>query len=665
MMFQKVLVANRGEIALRVLRTCRDLGLRTVSVFSDADADAPHVRYANEAVRLGPASAGESYLDIDRVLAAAQSVGADAIHPGYGFLAENAEFAQRVADAGITFIGPRPDTIRSMGDKASARDLLVARGVPVVPGYSGEDQSDARFVAAADEIGYPVLVKAVAGGGGKGMSVVTAAEALPEALARARRVAAGAFGNGNLLLEAYITAPRHIEVQILGDAHGRVLHCFERECSVQRRFQKIIEEAPSAAVDAEMRAKLCEAAVTAGEALGYLGAGTVEFIADQNGAFYFLEVNTRLQVEHPVTEMITGLDLVAWQVRVARGEPLPAQGAIERRGHAVECRIYAEDPANDFLPSTGLVLDWTPPCGDHIRVDSGVETGSDVGIHYDPMLAKVITWGEDRAEATQRMIGALGDLSVIGPTTNRAFLVDVLRHPAYGEGALSTGFLAEHFSEWALIVEPDAALRRVIAVALHEATRRGASRPVLPGVRPGWRNNRGAPIAADWTVDGAEALISVAYVRRGDNVFTVTVGDRSFHAAVLQWSDDHVVLELGDPGGDHPVRRRFRLIADGTARHVVDLDGVSKCVEAPRFPFTESEEEGAGCVAPMPGRVVSILVAEGDRVEKGTPMVILEAMKMEQSLTAAGPGTVASVRCAEGDLIEAGAVLVDVEADDD
>lgn len=664
-MFQKVLVANRGEIALRVLRTCRTLGLRTVAVFSDADAGAPHVRFADEAVRLGPAPAAESYLDVDRVLAAAKAVGADAIHPGYGFLAENAAFAERVAEAGIVFIGPRPETIQAMGDKASARDLLEARGVPVVPGYSGEDQSDERFVAAAAEIGYPVLVKAVAGGGGKGMSVVSSAEELPDALARARRLAAGAFGNDNLLVEAYITAPRHIEVQILGDAHGRVLHCFERECSIQRRFQKIIEEAPSPAVDEEMRERLCQAAVTAGEALGYLGAGTVEFIADQKGAFYFLEVNTRLQVEHPVTEMITGLDLVTWQVRVARGEALPAQDEIQRKGHAVECRIYAEDPANDFLPSTGRVLDWTPPQGPHVRVDSGVETGSDVGIHYDPMLAKVITWGEDRAQANQRMIGALGDLSVIGPTTNRAFLIDVLRHPTYAEGALSTGFLAEFFPDWAHGVTPAIAQRRVIAAAVHGATMRGASRAILPGMRPGWRNNRGEPMAAEWTVDGAETPLSVAYTRRGDGAFTINVDDAQFHANVIAHTDDALTLELGDVDGDHPVRRRFRLVADGAAYHVVDLDGVSKCAEAPRFPITESEEEGAGCIAPMPGRVVSIMVSEGDRVEKGTPLVILEAMKMEQSLTAGGPGTVASIRCAEGDLIEAGTLLVDVEADDD
>src|SRR5882672_2692718 len=411
--FDKILVANRGEIARRVFRTVRAMGIASVAVYSDADAEAPHVAEADEAVRLGPAPSRESYLAIDRILAAAAQVGADAIHPGYGFLSENAEFAARCAERGIVFIGPPVDAIRRMGSKIEAKAIMAAAGVPVVPGTVGTGLSDAALTAEAKTIGTPLLIKASAGGGGKGMRIVRDLVDLPEALAAARREATNAFGDDTLLLERYFAAPRHVEIQIFGDTQGTVVHCFERECSIQRRYQKIIEEAPSPAVDAQLRARMGAAAVAAGKAIGYVGAGTVEFILDAAGEFYFLEVNTRLQVEHPVTEMVTGLDLVRWQILVAAGEPLPlSQDALAISGHAIEARLYAEDPANDFLPSTGRVAIWEPVELPGVRYDSGVATGTVVGVHYDPLLAKIIAHGATRAEATARLVAALRRLGV-------------------------------------------------------------------------------------------------------------------------------------------------------------------------------------------------------------------------------------------------------------
>ena len=410
-MIRKLLIANRGEIARRVMRTCRALGVRTVAVFSDADADAPHVAEADEAVRIGPPPSLESYLSIDRLLAAAAATGADAVHPGYGFLAENADFAERCAAAGLAFVGPPPDAIRRMGSKVGAREIMAAAGVPMVPGVSGAGLDDAALRAAAEGIGFPLLIKASAGGGGKGMRLVREPAALVESLAAARREAQRAFGDDTLLVERYFDAPRHIEVQIFGDAHGHVVHLFERECSIQRRFQKVIEEAPSPVVDAGLRDRLGAAAVAAGRAIGYVGAGTVEFIVDQRGEFYFLEVNTRLQVEHPVTEAITGLDLVELQLRVAEGAPLPAAlDTLAIAGHAIEARLYAEAPARDFLPATGRLVLWQPPALPGVRWDSGVEAGSEVSVHYDPLLAKVIAHGPTRAVAADRLAAALRDL---------------------------------------------------------------------------------------------------------------------------------------------------------------------------------------------------------------------------------------------------------------
>jgi acetyl-CoA carboxylase biotin carboxylase subunit len=480
--FARVLIANRGEIAVRLLRACRELGISPVAVYSEADRDALHVRLADAAVLLGPPPAAQSYLDMDRVIAAAQETGAEAIHPGYGFLSENAEFARRVAAAGLVFIGPPPGAIAQMGDKAAARALMEKSGVPVVPG--AQDLPDDKALAkAAKAIGYPVLVKAAAGGGGKGMRVVHAPADLAESAAAARREALGAFGDDRLLLEKYLPDARHIEFQILADRHGNTVHLFERECSVQRRHQKVIEETPSPLLDDDLRTEMGAAAVAAARAVDYTNAGTVEFIVDPHTrAFYFLEMNTRLQVEHPITEAVTGLDLARWQIRIAAGEPLPfAQENLHQRGHAIECRLYAEDPAAGFLPAAGRLLVFHPPSGPGVRVDSGVQTGAEVSVHYDPLLAKLIVHAEDRPAALQRMAAALTETVALGLATNREFLQDVLAHPVFLAGEANTRFIEEHLPDWRPGEIPAAALIAAALAELHPPMQSG--RPPADGAQ--------------------------------------------------------------------------------------------------------------------------------------------------------------------------------------
>ena len=450
-LFKKILIANRGEIAVRVMRACREMGIATVAVYSQADSDALHTRMADEVVLLGAAEPGESYLHMERVIAAAIETGAEAVHPGYGFLAENAAFAEAVGAAGLMFIGPQPDAIRAMGDKAAARTLMEQAGVPVVPGYQGEDD-DASLKKEAEKIGYPLFVKAAAGGGGKGMRVVRSSAELEEAIASARREAQNAFGDGRLILEKYVANARHIEFQILADGHGNTVHLFERECSIQRRHQKVIEETPSPLLDDELRAEMGAAAVAAAQTVGYVNAGTVEFIVDAGTRqYYFLEMNTRLQVEHPITEMATGLDIVQWQIRIAAGERLPfRQDDLQPRGHAIECRLYAEDPANSFLPDTGELLRYREPQGPGVRVDSGVYQGAQVTVHYDPLLAKVVVHAQERGAAIRKMQMALRDTVVLGVSTNQAFLLDVLAHAEFQQGKATTALIDEHFGEWGL-----------------------------------------------------------------------------------------------------------------------------------------------------------------------------------------------------------------------
>ncbi|HEY1387811.1 MAG TPA: acetyl-CoA carboxylase biotin carboxylase subunit, partial [Ktedonobacterales bacterium] len=529
-LIRKALVANRGEIACRVMRTCRSLGIATVAVFSDADATARHVREADEAVHIGESAASASYLAIPALIAAARRTGADAIHPGYGFLAENADFAAACEDAGLVFIGPSADVIRRMGSKREAKRLAAGAGVPVVPGYEGDDTSDARLIAAAREIGYPVMVKASAGGGGKGMRIVARASELPDALASARREALSAFGDETLLLERALVEPRHVEIQIFGDSHGHVIALGERECSIQRRHQKVIEETPSTALAPDLRARMGEAAVAIGRTLGYTGAGTVEFILDREGAFYFLEVNTRLQVEHPVTELVTGLDLVRWQMLVAEGHPLPlAQDEITFNGHAVEARVYAEDPASGFLPQAGTALLWRPPEGDGVRVDAGVETGDTISPYYDPMAAKISAFGATRDEALRRLDAALRRTVLFGVRSNLDYVRRVLLHPDHRAGRISTAFLEQHAADLlpAMSNQPIDGLAPAQLAALAITMRRLSATPT-PAT---WRNNRSRPLLEQFRQpNGGELALHLTLERAGQ--YSVTFDDESQTFAV-------------------------------------------------------------------------------------------------------------------------------------
>lgn len=653
---RKILVANRGEIARRILRTVRTMGLAGVAVYSDADARAPHVQEADEAVRIGPAPSRESYLAIDRILDAARASGADAIHPGYGFLSENADFAARVAEAGLVFIGPPVDAIRRMGSKIGAKEIMAGAGVPVVPGASLAELPLKESLAAARAIGFPILIKASAGGGGKGMRIVRDEAALTDAIATARREAESAFGDGTLLIERYFEAPRHVEIQIFGDAHGNVVHLGERECSIQRRYQKIIEEAPSPAVDAALRHRMGEAAVAAARAIGYVGAGTVEFIVDQEGAFYFLEVNTRLQVEHPVTEAVTGLDLVRWQILVAEGAPLPlAQEGVALRGHAIEARLYAEDPAGDFLPATGTVALWRPLDLPGVRYDSGVETGSEVGVHYDPLLAKIVAHAATRAEATRLLRRALAALGVGPLTTNREFLLAVLDHEAFAAGALHTHFIEQHLPAEARVAERVPAHDRVhaIAAALWEhAARRRAGSPLPESVPSGWRNNPWRAQDAAYVIAGER--VEVAYVAEPGDRFAIE-GDPPASAIVHAVDAQGITVEIDG------VRRAFAVAAYANALVLHGPLGTTSLTAVPRFPPAEREDLAGGCLAPMTGIIREVRVEEGDEVEKGTVLLVLEAMKMEHQMIARDVGVVKQVRVEVGQMVDPDEVLIVVE----
>ena len=654
----RVLIANRGEIAVRIARTCRRLGVETVAVFSDADADAPHVRAADLAVRIGPAPSRDSYLVVEKILAAAVKSGADAIHPGYGFLAENAAFAAEVKAAGLVWIGPTAQAIETMGSKIEAKKCVSAAGVPIVPGYNGASQETEVLVAKAHEVGFPLLLKASAGGGGKGMRIVREGQDIESAIDAARREALSAFGDGRLMIERYIERPRHIEFQIFGDEHGEVVHLFERECSIQRRHQKIIEETPSTALDDGLRAEMGQAAVKVGRAIGYTNAGTVEFILDPEGSFYFLEVNTRLQVEHPITEMVTGVDLVEWQLCVAVGGALPlSQAEISARGAAVECRIYAEDSQAGFLPSTGRLIDWhLDESAEGVRLDTGVETGQEVSVHYDPMLAKLVTHGSTRAEANRKMLRALAGLSVHGVKTNRTFLMRVLRHPAYIEGELSTHFIDEHMSS-ALADPPcEASERRaLVAATLASFALRARTRNRLNEIEPGFRNNDFAPQSTHWTCAGRQ--VEVTHRNKGGGRLEVGFDqqEETFEATLVSFEALHLVMEL------EGVRRQLRVVFDGADVFVQGLDTAVNLRAEPRFPEQGVETVEGGCTAPMPGQVLRVCVEAGQEVEEGTPLVILEAMKMEHIVQSAEVGRVAEILVEAGDQVEVDAILVVLE----
>jgi acetyl-CoA carboxylase biotin carboxylase subunit len=648
---QKVLVANRGEIARRIMRTCRSMGIATVAVYSDADAAMPFVAEAGEAVLLGPAPSSESYLRIDKILEAASLTGADAIHPGYGFLAENAAFAEACQEAGVVFIGPTPDAIRSMGSKREAKALVGKAGVSVIPGYDGASQDPNDLAKEALQIGFPVLLKASAGGGGKGMKLVREEAELPDAIASAAREGQSSFGDGTLLVEKYIDDPRHVEIQILGDSHGNLIHLNERECSIQRRHQKIIEETPSPALDAALRSEMGRAAVACGKAIGYQNAGTVEFILAPDRSFYFLEVNTRLQVEHPVTECVTGLDLVEEQILVAQGEALRvSQEEVRFEGAAVEVRLYAEDPAAGFLPQSGKVVDWDLPPAEGLRVDSGVETGSEVSIHYDPMLAKIITSGESRPLALQRMRSALRSLSVQGVTTNREFLLRVLDHPAFIAGDIDTHFIEKHLQE-ELGDGPSEAdeQRAAIAAALASQQLHDRERVLVPGVPSGWRNNYHSPQSVEYTVGDRE--VRVDYRHLGDGRFTVWTGDAERDVRVVSWEAPELTLE------EDSYRWGARMSFDGDRAYVHTAQFSVGLARKPRFADKSQAVPEGGCVAPMPGKIVELRVDEGDTVHAGQVLMIMEAMKMEHSVTAPQDGNVAQLLVAAGDQVDADALL--------
>jgi acetyl-CoA carboxylase biotin carboxylase subunit len=652
--FRKILVANRGEIALRVTRACRAMGIETVAVYSDADAAAPHVRLADEAVYLGAAQASESYLRIEKIIEAAKRAGADAIHPGYGFLSENADFAESCAAAGIVFIGPQPSAIRAMGLKSAARKLAVEAGAPVVPGYDGDDQSLETLREQMIRIGFPLLIKASAGGGGKGMRVVRSASEIEEAIESARREAEKAFGDGSLLLEKYIEEARHIEIQILGDERGHLVHLFERDCSLQRRHQKIIEESPSPAVNDELRRAMGEAAIKIGRAIGYTNAGTVEFILSPSGDFYFIEVNTRLQVEHPVTEMITGLDLVKLQIEIAESKPLPfTQEDLKTAGHAIEARLYAEDPKNGFLPSTGRIHDWLLPDSiEGLRIDAGVEAGMEVGIHYDPLLAKLIARGETRDEAIRKLVYALRQSSIQGLRTNREFLIRLLEDRGFREGKAHTGFIAERLDE--LIAGDEERLNResLVAVALYLQKQWQASNSLLAELPPSYRNNPYRDPSIKLEAGGN--VVDLSWRQAGEGVFEMKVSDSTVAAQVLCFAPG--VIRIAIDG----IQRSFRITENGAELYVHSTLGSLIVRRAPRYPLHQAASEQGSANSPMPGQVLKILVEVGQRVSAGDPLIVLEAMKMEHTMRAAVDGVVESILVSNGDIVGPGQLLAQI-----
>ncbi|HEV2536042.1 MAG TPA: biotin carboxylase N-terminal domain-containing protein [Streptosporangiaceae bacterium] len=664
-MITKLLIANRGEIAARIIRSARALGIATVAVYSDPDADSPYVTLAGEAVRLPGAAPADTYLRGDLIVAAAAATGADAIHPGYGFLSENAAFARACADAGLIFVGPAPETIAAMGDKVKAKAIMAAAGVPVLPSatIAAEGTGDLDAAAAGDldaaaaGVGFPLLVKAAFGGGGRGMRLVTDPAELAEAVSTARREAASAFGDGTVFLERYVTDPRHVEVQILGDTAGRVISLFERECSIQRRYQKIVEECPSPAVGEDLRDELTTAAEAAGQAVGYTGAGTVEFVLDRDGSFYFLEMNTRLQVEHPVTEEVTGLDLVELQLRIAEGEPLPQRARDARiGGHAIEVRLYAEDAAAGFVPATGPLHRFTIWPAPGIRVDTGFRDGSVVSPHYDAMLAKVIAHGRTRADAARRLAAALGQAEIHGVTTNRDLLTAILREPEFLAGGTDTGYLTRHEpAALAATAAPGAGPARVhaLAAALARQAQHRAGAPVLGTLPSGWRNVSSAPQRVTFTAAGE--LYEVAYRIRGDQV-TADVNGEPVEALVRAASPDRVDLEIDG------VRRVYRVHQAGDGTYVDASDGSSALYETPRFGDPEKLAPAGSLLAPMPGLVLRVLAEPGMAVTAGQPLLVLEAMKMEQTVSAPADGVLAELHAKAGDQVSTGQVLAVLEA---
>jgi 3-methylcrotonyl-CoA carboxylase alpha subunit len=644
---KRLLIANRGEIVCRIVRTAQRLGWTTIAVYSDADRGARHVRVADEAYHLGPSPAAQSYLDKARIIALARRVGADAVHPGYGFLSENADFAQGCVDAGLTFVGPPAAAIRAMGSKSASKAAMAAVGVPVAPGYHGTEQTLERLQTEAERVGFPLIIKASAGGGGKGMQVVHSAGELAAAVESAQRLARTAFGDDRLLLERYFPTARHVEVQVFADAHGEIVALFDRDCSVQRRHQKIIEEAPAPGLGAEVREAMAQAAVTAARAVGYLGAGTVEFLVDPLQHFYFMEMNTRLQVEHPVTELITGIDLVEWQLKIARGERLPKRAAdIAQHGAAIEARLYAEDPAHDYLPSVGRIthLRW-PEAIPNLRVDSGVDAGDEVSPFYDPMLGKLIVWSESRDEAAALLRKALAELELCGVTTNRALLMSVLDDAEFRAGLVATDFLAKRRSHLKF-GEPPPAHEDLALAALWYATR-ATDEAALWADTTGWR--LGAAAASNWRFGAASVRIELIF----EKTYRARLDGQTFALRVVARDDPSFEVEIAgrierltvvESGRDLELFRGGRYVRLSVARTEDALQAIT-------------QEDAGSLLTPLPGTVVAVHVSPGERVARGAPLLTIEAMKMEHTVTAPYEGTIEHLPFGVGDRVAAGAML--------
>ncbi len=654
-MLKSVLIANRGEIACRVIRTAKRVGLRTVAVYSDADAQALHVAEADEAVRIGGPLVRDSYLKADAVIEAAKKTGAEAIHPGYGFLSENAAFAQACADARIVFVGPPPSAIRAMGGKSEAKALMAKASVPLVPGYHGEDQSPSVLEKAADKIGYPVLIKASAGGGGKGMKVAESKADFGDQLASAKREAKSSFGDDRVLIEKYLTKPRHVEIQVFADTHGNCVYLFERDCSIQRRHQKVIEEAPAPGMTAALRKRMGEAAVTAAKSIGYVGAGTVEFLLDADGSFYFMEMNTRLQVEHPVTEFITGLDLVEWQLRVAAGEKLPlAQDQLAINGHAFEVRLYAEDPDRDFLPQTGRITHLRFPTENgHVRIDTGVTQGKEISTYYDPMIAKLIVWDRDRLSALGQLRRALAETEIGGLITNTSFLAKLAGNKAFAKGDVDTGFITRHEKELLPSVPPaneEALLLAAVGSLLKD-------RPATSGDpwsgADGWRHLGGANDHLTLVdAGGGQAAHRLSFDYAGEG-FVFHLKKSAVPVKASLSATGRINAEIGGRQGG----AGFTQTSDDIT---LFLDCVSYRLKRARVAIEDEDSEAAALkiTAPMPGRIIAVHVAAGKMVEKGAPLIVLEAMKMEHTLKAGHAGKIEHVACKPGDQIREGQELL-------
>jgi len=653
--FDSILVANRGEIACRVMRTAKAMGLKTVAVYSDADANTPHVKMADQAVNIGPAPVGESYLVIDKILEAAKQTGAQAIHPGYGFLSENSTFAKACKTANIVFIGPEPDAIDLMGDKAKSKRRMIKAGVPCVPGYQGKKQDDKTLIKESKSIGFPIMVKAAAGGGGRGMRFVNDPKNLPDAIRDARSEAANAFGSDVLILERAVQQPRHVEIQVFADKYGHTIHLGERDCSVQRRHQKVLEEAPCPIMTPKLRKAMGAAAVKAAKDIGYVGAGTVEFMLEATGEFYFLEMNTRLQVEHPVTEMVTGLDLVALQIRAARGEKLGlTQDDIILNGHAIEARLYAEDPAQDFLPATGPIRLWEPSASNGIRIDSGIETGGEVSPFYDPMIAKVIAYGQTREDARRKLIEALKDTALFGLKTNKAFLVDALAHPVFAKGEATTAFIGENYTE-SKLAQPALSHEGAITAAItqyilsrHESLNNALP---LPGNLMNWSS--ATKIGTPYQYDELNIVI---IPQRGSD-YIATIDGTDYDVSVIEFGPNHAQLSING------ARIEARHYKSGPAS--LDI-----AIEAHTYSLTNSlgviasaqDLAGAGAViAPMHGALLDVFVKTGDKVSKDARLAILEAMKMQHEILAEIDGTVTAIYVEAGTQIAADTIMIEIE----